>query len=166
MGQIPPLLLLAIATGVASAPWVGGGNAALDIAAGLLPAVVIHYWALRRASVLPVIAVLFSGLCVDVLSGGPFGFWTSVYSFSWVIGLVQRRWATVFWKPGRWAMFGVAVVILAGGISADGAVLGGDIAPAGVLLEASIWLIAGYPLLAAILRIGDGTREGRPLESD
>lgn len=165
MGYVLPLVLLALFTAVASAPWAGGGGAALDIAVGLLPAVAIHYWALRRASVLPSIAVLFSGLCVDVVSGGPFGLWTSVYVLAWIIGLAQRRWVEAFWKPGRWALFAVAAVLLSFAVYGIGIVIGDEAARAGVLAEATLWLVAGYPMLAAILRIGDGTRDGRPLES-
>lgn len=165
MANILPLVLLAFFTAAASAPWAAGGDAALDIAAGMLPAVAIHYWALRRASVVPSIAVLFSGLCVDVVSGGPFGLWTSVYALAWVIGLVQRRWARAFWKPGRWALFAVTAVFLALAVFGIGLLLGDEVASVGVLFEAAVWLVAGYPLLAAILRIGDGTRDGRGLES-
>lgn len=165
MGQLLALFILLVATGLATAPWLGGDDGTAAVIGGFLPAVVIHYWALRRASVLPEIAIVFAGLSVDIVSGGPLGLWVSVYALAWLMGLLQARWAEAFWKPGRWLLFGLALGVMTVAVYGVGQLTGHPIAPAGVLLESALWLLAGYPVIAAVLRLADGARKYRPLES-
>lgn len=164
MGQILPLVVLAMFTAIATAPWVASGGIAFSVTASLLPAVAIHYWALRRASAFPEIAILFSGLCVDIVSGGVLGLWPSIYALAWVLGLLQRRWAETLWKPGRWLLFSVSMIALLAFVFAFGLLSGRPLAPARELLQAGLWLIAAYPMLAVVLRFADGRRAGRPME--
>lgn len=163
MRQILALGVLALLTAAAVAPWPGAGS---NLFAAMLPAAFLHYWALRRASVIPEIAVFFSGLAVDIVSGGPAGFWTLVYVSAWLTGLLGRAWADIGWKPGRWALYAVGMTAVAGVIYGLGNLLGSPVASLGELSLATVWLVAIYPALASQLRLIDGPREGRPLGID
>ncbi|MBU1210955.1 MAG: hypothetical protein KJ587_06750 [Alphaproteobacteria bacterium] len=165
MGQILPLATLALLTGVAAAPWWGSSEMTAALIAAFLPAAAIHYWALRRASVMSEIAVLFSGLAVDIVSGGPLGLWVLVYAAAWVLGLLQRPWVEILWKPGRWVLFSLAMPVLGLLVYAVGFHSGSAVASGSALLHATAWLIVAYPAIAAILRVADGWRADRPLES-
>ncbi|KUO68261.1 MAG: hypothetical protein APF80_01115 [Alphaproteobacteria bacterium BRH_c36] len=164
MGQILPLAILVLFTAVAGAPWWGSSEMSAALIAAFLPAAAIHYWAVRRASVIPEVAVLFSGLAVDIVSGGPLGLWVLVYAAAFVLGLVQRPWVEVFWKPGRWVLFALAMPVLGLLVYGVGFYSGRAVASGSALLHATAWLIVAYPAIAVVLRLADGWRAGRPLE--
>lgn len=139
-------------TAIAVAPW--GGSAA-GLVPVLLPAAGIHYWALRRPAALPEIAVLLSGMSVDILVGGVFGFWTSVYVAAWGLGTVQSSSVAANWKVGRFFAFAASMGLIAVGVLAAGAVLGDAIGRPGDVGWALIALLAAYPVLAGVLRLCD-----------
>jgi rod shape-determining protein MreD len=151
-----PLGALFFLTAAAVLPWLDKDSA---VVAAMLPVFAIQYWSLRRPELFPEIAVLFSGLTVDLLSGGPLGFWTSLYVCAWLIAAVMRPWAFFAGKLGRWGLFAIAaggVVFLAFVL---GAIVGQPVASVGSLLGVWLWLVLLYPPVAAVLRLLDGPRQ-------
>ena len=155
MGSVLSVGALAFLTAIALIPWQSGSTALM---AALLPVAGLHYWALRRPQLIPGIAVLFCGLTADIVSGGPPGFWVSLYAAAWLIGLMQRPWAARGWKIGRWGLFAVAVSSVALLAYALSYVLHRPLGSAEDVALAVVWLILIYPGLALVLRILDVDR--------
>jgi rod shape-determining protein MreD len=80
----------------------------------LLPQVVymvIHFWTVRYPVVLPEWTVFCAGLLLDVLTGGPLGFWALIY----LVGQAIARQQSVLAANGRvvrWALLAAAVIVL------------------------------------------------------
>ncbi|MEQ8826057.1 MAG: hypothetical protein RIC14_16945 [Filomicrobium sp.] len=146
-----PIAIIGLLTATAATTWLSHAPSSLALA--LLPAAALHFWALRHPQLIPGLAVLFSGLAIDIVFAGPMGLWTTVYASAWLIGLLQRPSAEHSWLLSRWGMFAIAmtgcIVVLAG--------LGEALsAPPGTLIDhllALTILIAGYPLFAALMRL-------------
>ena len=155
MGSVLSVGALVFLTAIALMPWQSGSTALL---AALLPVAGLHYWALRRPQLIPVIAVLFCGLAADIVSGGPLGFWVSLYAVAWLIGLMQRPWAGRGWKIGRWALFAVAVLSVAILAYVLSTILQRPLGSAVDVALAALWLILIYPGLALVLRVLDVDR--------
>ncbi|MCH9808741.1 MAG: hypothetical protein K0U74_13510 [Alphaproteobacteria bacterium] len=147
-----PLAALSLLTAAAVLPWPGDGS---GLMAAMLPVFAVHYWALRRPEGLPGIAVVFSGLTVDLLTGGPLGFWTSIYAGAWIFGSLEKPWAFSAGKIGRWGLFAVA----AGGVAllaiVMGALLDWPVASVASLIGAWFWLVALYVPISLLLRLLD-----------
>ncbi len=160
LAALLPLATLTILTAATLAPWLPTTSATLALA--LLPAATLHYWALRRPSAIPSLAVLFSGLSADIVLAGPPGFWTTIYALAWTIGLLQRPMATRYWKFGRWGLFAMAMTVCVGATALIGEVVA---APAGSWLELmTAWalMVLAYPAVAGLLRLCDfAPSEGR-----
>lgn len=146
---------LGLATALAAAPWPGPVAA---VAMALLPAVVLHYWALRRSGALPELAIVFAGLSVDLVSGGPLGQFTVIYVLAWAIGLWQRPWAARWWKPGRFGLLAVALAVAGASLWGLGQALGEPAAGPLEIAAAVGILVAAAPFVSAFLRLADGAR--------
>lgn len=78
----------------------------------VLPQVVyltIHFWTLRYPVVLPEWVTFAAGLMLDVLTGGPLGFWALVYLIGHAIARQQSAWADRG-RLMRWALLAAAVI--------------------------------------------------------
>ena len=153
LASLLPLATLSILTAATLAPWLPTTSATLALA--LLPAATLHYWALRRPSAIPSLAVLFCGLSADIMLAGPPGFWTTIYALAWTIGLLQRPSATRYWKFGRWGLFTIAMTVCVGAAALIGEIVA---APTGSwldLLTAWALTILAYPAVAGLLRLCD-----------
>ncbi len=149
MMQLVNVLFLGLLTAVAVGAPASGGSPAFALFAALLPAAFLQIVALRRADALPDIAVLFSGLAADFVSGGIFGFFTFINALAWCLGLVLAPYGLSALMPGRLGLFAaVGAVILCAGI-AVGWLVGVPLARTGDALWAWLYLIAVYPVLAA-----------------
>lgn len=160
MGSLLSVGAVALLTAIALIPWQSGIT---GLMAALLPVAGLHYWALRRPQLIPAIAVLFCGLAADIVSGGPVGFWVSLYSVAWLIGLMQRPWAEWGWKIGRWGLFTIAILSVAILAYALSYALQRPLGSAMDVALAVVWLILIYPGLALVLRILDVERPQEPL---
>lgn len=153
LASVVPLATLSLLTAAALVPWVTTSSLALTFA--LLPAATLHYWALRRPSAIPSLAVLFSGLATDIILASPPGFWTTINALAWAIGLMQRPLADQYWKFGRWGLFAIAMTGCVAAMALIGQALA---APAGSLIDlliAWIAIIAVYPLFAGLIHAVD-----------
>lgn len=161
--HVLPLAVLGVLSAGAVTNWPGSGSSLL---AALLPAAALNYWAVRRASFVPEIAILFCGLAVDIVSGGSLGFWACIYASAWICGLLGRSAPGSQWKVGRWVHFAVSMAIVTALVHGLGTLLGKPVAPFGALMATIPWLVAIYPLLAFSLGALDGPRSRFPLECD
>ncbi|MDX2288679.1 MAG: hypothetical protein NW217_07645 [Hyphomicrobiaceae bacterium] len=153
---LAPVLTLVLATGLAVVPWPGAMGSGTVMAA-LVPAVVVHYWTLRRQEGLPASIAFLSGLTVDILGGGALGFCALLNLVGWWTGVGCRPWRACF-PIGRWGLAAGAVVLMvaAGWLAAY--LAGAAVNPMAELLEAGFWTILLYPLIVLPLRLVEGPR--------
>lgn len=59
----------------------------------LLPLVAIHYWTLRHPQLIPEWLVFVIGLCLDVLTHGPLGYWSLIYLVGYFCAVVSEPYA-------------------------------------------------------------------------
>lgn len=115
-------------------------------------------WRLHRRDALPVWTPLALGLFDDLLSGQPFGYaiflWTATFL---VIDMLDDRLASrTFWRDWLLASGMVAVYLLVGRLLAVPLTAHVDM----VLLAQIALSIAVYPVIAWIVAVIDGYREG------
>jgi rod shape-determining protein MreD len=77
----------------------------------LLPYTVIHYWAVRRPTLMPEWAVFLVGLGTDVLTHGPLGFWSLMFLIG-VVAVDATRDLPDWGALGRWAQFCATLLVL------------------------------------------------------
>lgn len=96
---------------LAALPW--GLSSETRFLFPLLPYTAIHFWAVRRPTLMPEWLVFLAGLATDVLTHGPLGFWSLVF----LLGLVLAHVFPTSWHGGgtvvRWLHFCVTLVLLA-----------------------------------------------------
>ncbi|MDX2258895.1 MAG: rod shape-determining protein MreD [Hyphomicrobiaceae bacterium] len=149
--SLAAFVALALALAAAVVPWPGGGAAA-QVFATLLPALVIHYWTLRGSDGLPVGVAFAAGLVVDVLSGGPLGFWALVYVAAWLAARLSQPWRDST-PLGRWALTALAIAGVVAIAWAVASLWLGRPGPIEDLALGGLWAGLLYPLLAAPLRL-------------
>lgn len=82
-----PLTSILLFTLVAALPW--GLPTEDRFFPPFLPIVVIHFWGLRRPELVPEWFVFAAGLCLDILTHGPLGFWALVYLTAYALGVLS-----------------------------------------------------------------------------
>lgn len=105
---IPSVVILAL-TLVAALPWGIGSDYRF-----LLPNLVfaiIHYFTLRHEAQVPEIVVFISGLTLDVLTGGPLGYWSLVFLSGYAIARTQAP-SSDGGRRTRWALTFVAMLLV------------------------------------------------------
>lgn len=138
------------ATLLAVLPW--GLAADYRLLPPLLPFLVIHYWTMRRVELVPEALVFAAGLGLDILSGGPMGYWALIYLFGYALTLAASAAPNVTHPAARWLLLALTL----------GAVASGEVVLAALYFNAAAdWsppLFAAfvatllYPLVAFLLR--------------
>jgi rod shape-determining protein MreD len=80
---VPALSVLPFAI-LAAMPWSAPDAIAFGLPLIALSA--IHFWAVRHATYLPAVAVFSIGLFVDLVTGGPLGYWALLYLAGYAFG--------------------------------------------------------------------------------
>lgn len=145
---VPPVSLLLI-TLIAVAPW--GLPADARYILPLLPAIVVHYWALRHPHAMPEWLAFASGLTVDLVTNGPLGFWALMYLLVYIAAILSRPW----WDTGpigRFVLFAAALVGVAVAAFLVSTIYTAALAPVVPLAQATLVALLAYPILAAALK--------------
>ena len=104
-----PLASVAVLTLVAALPF--GMPADVRFYMPLLPYTVIHYWAVRRPTLMPEWGVFLAGLVTDALTHGPLGFWSLMFLIG-VVAVDAPRDLPDWCAIGRWGSFCVTLLVL------------------------------------------------------
>lgn len=105
-----PFFSVAVLTVLAALPW--GLPTEDRFFLPMLPAVAIHYWALRRHGALPEWSVFVAGLLLDIFTHGPLGYWPLVYLAAYTLGVVEAT-AGRKWQVLRLALFAASLALIA-----------------------------------------------------
>ena len=159
-----PGVSLALAVLVAAAPGVQGGFAV----AALVPVLVIFHWAVAGAAGLPFVLVFTAGLVLDAVSSGPVGVWALIYVAVALLAATVAEFAKVGFVH-RLAMLVACLGLASLLLLVLMALFGAEWPPVADVASAVGLALAGYPALAALLRIATGgageppmfDREGR-----
>lgn len=109
-GRLLPSLLILALTLFAALPW--GVESDYRFVLPHLVYAVIHYFTLRREAQVPEIIVFTSGLTLDVLTGGPLGYWSLVFLIGYAIAALQAP-AMGSGRGRRWALAAMALALVA-----------------------------------------------------
>jgi rod shape-determining protein MreD len=104
-----PLASVALLTLVAALPV--GWPTNLRLFMPLLPYTAIHYWAVRRPSLMPEWGVFLAGLATDVVTHGPLGFWSLMFLVG-VVAVDATRDLPDWGALGRWGQFCCTLLLL------------------------------------------------------
>lgn len=146
--MIAPLTVLLTAF-LAGLPW--GVGSEYRFVLPHLTFAVVHYWASRRPHSVPEWIVFAAGLMLDVMTGGPLGFWALVLLAGYVVAVLQsergedtlRRWLQFALALGGLAVFEWLVASLY-------YLEWSDWRP---FLAAALLVMVLYPLIALVLGI-------------
>jgi rod shape-determining protein MreD len=105
---VPSLTILAL-TLITALPW--GLSSQHRFFLPHLVYAAIHYFALRHQRQLPEIVAFLSGLGLDVLTGGPLGYWPLVFLAGYAIAVLQAPWVDAG-RGGRWGLMIIALLLL------------------------------------------------------
>ena len=148
--HLVPIVIVALLTILAAAPWGVGANGRFLLP--LVPFLAIAHWALLRPGQMPAGLAFASGLCLDVLTNGPLGYW----SFVFLSGHLLALWMPSDGHPAllqRWLHFlpvmGV-VVLVEWCISSLYFMRAAEVS---ALLWAASVAIATFPILSALLML-------------
>jgi rod shape-determining protein MreD len=97
-----PLMSVSVLTVIAALPF--GLPSDVRFFMPLLPYTVIHYWAVRRPTLMPEWGVFLAGLATDVLTNGPLGFWSLMFLIG-VVAVDATRDMPDWGALGRWGQF-------------------------------------------------------------
>ena len=144
-------LSLVLVTIVAALPW--GLSPQLRFILPQIPFVAIHIWMMREEGAIAVWLILICGLSIDVVSGGPLGYWSLTYlvgyvlaAFSWPL-TARDSWL------GRWGHFTISAVLLAAFEWALAALYYLEFSSVAPFALAAGVAIALYPIASSLLRL-------------
>jgi rod shape-determining protein MreD len=104
-----PLATVAVVTVVAALPLSLPSDVRFYMP--LLPYTVIHYWAVRRPTLMPEWGVFLAGLITDVLTHGPLGFWSLMFLIG-AVAVDATRDMPDWGALGRWGQFCATLLVL------------------------------------------------------
>ena len=147
--NLVPLATLAALTLVAALPF--GLPADVRFYMPLLPYTVIHYWAVRRPTLMPEWGVFLAGLATDVLTHGPLGFWSLMFLIG-VVAVDATRGMPDWGALGRWAQFSGILLVLGGCQWLVASIYFVELADWKPMLLAVAIAVLSYPLIGFALR--------------
>lgn len=108
--SLVPVVTILAASVLSGLPWGMGSQYRFVLPQAVY--VVIHYWTLRSPGTVPEWSAFVAGLILDVLTGGPLGFWSLVFLLGYAIALHQSMGAAGN-KAARWLLLAAALAPLA-----------------------------------------------------
>jgi rod shape-determining protein MreD len=144
-----PLASVAALTLVAALPF--GMPAEVRFYMPLLPYTVIHYWAVRRPTLMPEWGVFLAGLGTDALTHGPLGFWSLMFLIG-VVAVDATRDAPDWGAVGRWGVFSGTLLALGVCQWLVASVYFVEWADWKPMLLAVIIAVLSYPVIGSVLR--------------
>lgn len=151
-----------LATLIAAMPW--GLPPEFRLLPPLLPFLVIHYWTMRDLALIPELLVFASGLALDIVSGGPMGYWALIYLTGYALTLAVLSTPLAAHALARWLLLGLVLAVLSAVEVMLAAVYFNAEADWSPPLFAALVATLFYPLVAAPLRAiaGPGATGARP----
>jgi rod shape-determining protein MreD len=149
LAELMPALSVVALTLVAALPW--GVPPPIFFFLPLLPFMAIHFWTVRRAELMPEWLVFASGLCTDVLTNGPLGFWSFIYLVGHVAALflpLVLDWGTV----GRWLHFATIMIgsVLLQWLTASLFFM--NMVDSQAMMRSALVAVLAYPLLGLLFK--------------
>ncbi len=144
-----PLFTVIVFAVIAALPWGGGDTARAFLL--LLPLASVHFWSLKRPTLMPAAGIFGSGLLMDLLTQGPIGFFAFV---ALAVGFISRYLLQRALRSsilGRYLLFVVAVCCASALIWTIASLY--IMAPLPLMshVYATLLAVAIYPLLSALL---------------
>lgn len=140
----------ALATLLAAMPW--GLPEEFRLLPPLLPFLVIHYWTMRDLQLVPEGLVFAAGIALDVLSGGPVGYWALIYLTGYALTLAISSVPLPENVVIRWLVLGFTLAVLSAAEVTLAALYFNAAADWTPPLFAALVATLIYPLVAAPLR--------------
>lgn len=144
---IPPVSMIVLILAIAM-PW--GIPEDLRAAPPFLPLAAIYFWFRADGAPVPAWLVLASGLTVDVLSGGPLGYWPLVYFFGLAATAISPSAATPVDHASEWLRFAPIIMSTAVFAWTVAAVYSGAPSDPWPTATAAIAVFAIWPVVAAL----------------
>ncbi len=156
--RLPLVTALSVlfATVLAALPW--GLPAELRQVPPLLPFLVLHYWTMRDARLMPEILVFAAGIALDIATGGPAGYWSLIYLAGYALTLGASMTVLASDALSRWLLLGVTLLALSLVEIALATIYFATAANWSTPLVAALVATMIYPLVAAPLRVFAGPR--------
>lgn len=144
-----PLTSVAILTLGAALPF--GMPADVRFYMPLLPYTAIHYWAVRRPTLMPEWGVFLAGLVTDALTHGPLGFWSLMFLVG-VLAVDATRNLPDWGALGRWLLFCGTLLVLGFCQWLVASIYFVELADWKPMLLAVIIAVLSYPVISFALR--------------
>lgn len=103
-------LSVLVATVLAALPW--GLPPELRLVPPLVPFLVIHFWTMRSVALVSELLVFAAGLALDVVTGGPAGYWALIYLVGYALTLALSVLAPSAGALTRWLALGATLALL------------------------------------------------------
>lgn len=147
---LAPAAMLALLTLLAALPW--GLSAEHRFFLPLLPFIAVFRGSLAMRGAMPVGLAFASGLCIDILTFGPLGFWALVHVAGWLAAAaVPHDFAGG--ALARWLTFAALAALLVALVWALASLLGAALTDWRPFARAAVAICAVYPFVAPIWSI-------------
>ncbi|MGQ0672115.1 MAG: hypothetical protein ACT4N2_04445 [Hyphomicrobium sp.] len=150
-----PALVIALAVVLAALPWGVEPDWRFVLPGGVYA--IVHHFTVADPARVPEWLVFGAGLSLDVLTGGPLGYWSLVYLAGYVVAVLQAplgaqdRRGRVADRFGRWLKFVVALAVVAGLEWALASLYFLQPADVGPYVAAATVVVLAYPVLALVI---------------
>lgn len=151
------------ATVLAALPW--GLPAELRLVPPLIPFLVIHFWVMRSVDLVSELLVFAAGLALDIVTGGPAGYWALIYLVGYALTLAMSELPLTAGPLMRWLALGVTLAALSLVEVLLAAVYFNAAADWSPPLFAALVATVLYPIVAALLWLVAGP-DGAASERD
>ena len=147
--RLIPALTIIAATILVALPW--GMAAQNRFILPLLPLIVIHYWTVRRPSLVPEWWAFAAGLSLDILTHGPIGYWALIYLLGYGAAQFSSRRSEIG-PMMKWALSTATLVILTAIAWAVSSLYYFEIADWRPYASACVAAVLIYPIIGVVLR--------------
>lgn len=157
LSRLLPSLSICVVTLLAALPWGVGSEHRFYLPHAVYA--VVHYWTLRYPSRVPEWIVFVCGLCLDVMTAGPLGYWALVFLTGYGVAVLQSEWARGG-RLTRWLLLAVALALLALSEWCLASLYYLELADWRPFAMAALGIALAYPLIALVLGVLDAPRQG------
>lgn len=160
LNRLIPALTIIVMTVLVALPW--GVAAERRFLLPMLPLIVIHYWTLRRPDAVAEWMAFSAGLCLDILTGGPLGFWALIY----LLGFAAAKISTGLKNDravAKWVLAATTLFVLSGVSWLLSSLYYFEPADWRPFLIAAVAASLLYPAIGVLLRHTQIERRHRPL---